>query len=166
MELSNKMKVGTAYDTYTVPLNTYFEELDVNNKDFGLQGFVMKTIFDAGVATSIGSPVGSTLASGGNIVTPDQSDAGKAGVLGRGGGIAQCAVALNVTRYAWVQCRGIGRAIMLTTGALAAGDLGSWTGDDTVAVVGTDEEFAFVHALVVAAGSPLQVPAGGYLLLR
>jgi hypothetical protein len=163
MELVNKMLVGTAYTEYFVPLNTYFEELDVNDRDFGLQGFVMKTVFDAGVATSIGSPVGSTQASGGKTVTPDQSDAGGADILHRGGGAAQFAVAANVTNYGWVQCQGISRAILKVTGAIAANGLLIWAGDDDVDVF-TDpgnEELIFGRALVAAASD--QIAAGGVL---
>lgn len=165
MEWSARQAVETSASTQQVPFNIYFEQMDVNTADYGLQGFVYKNIFDSGVATSKGSPVGATQAAGGSIVTPDQSDAGGAGVLGRGGGIAQVAVAANTNAYQWVQCVGIGRVLMKCTGALAANALGVWTGDDTVAAF-TDpgnEELIFVRALVAASGG--EVAAGNYLLL-
>ena len=164
MELVTRQAVGTAMSTQEHSLNVYFEEHDLNDRDLGIQGFVYKKIFDAGVATIIGSPVGCTQASGGGIVTPDQSDAGAGAVFG--GGIAQFAVALNVTRFGWVQRYGISRSIVKTTGALAAGVFGRWSGDDTVAAItaGTDDAEGFCWNLVAASGG--SVAAGGTLLLK
>lgn len=162
---STAQKVEDSSTTQQHSLNWRFEQVDVNSEDYGTQGFVYKKLFDAGVAAIKGSPVGETQASGGGTVTPDQSDAGSAGILGTGGGIAQWAVAANTTLFGFVQYQGIGRVLMKTTGALAANALGVWTGDDTVAAF-TDpgnEELIFVRALVAASGG--DVAAGGYLLL-
>ena len=158
MESANKMQIGTAYSAYSVPLNTYIEVLDVNDKDFGLQGFVMKTVLDAGVATSIGSPVGSTNASGAKIVTPDYSDVTKTSILGRLGGIAQAAVAAGTTSYEWIQCLGLNRVAAKCTGAVAAGVQVEWTDDDTFAVLATADS-ASGKALVAAASGT--VATGG-----
>lgn len=166
-EYSNKMLIGTAYSEYFVPLNTYIEVLDPNDKDFGLQGFVMKTVFDAGVASAIGSLVGTTNASGAKTVTPDQSDSGSpagAGCLGRGGGICQFAVALNVTRYGWVQCLGVSRTILKTGGALAAGALFVWSGDDAAAAFTDPGNEELVRGLCLVAAASNEVAAGGILL--
>lgn len=161
---ASRQPVGTAESSQVASLNTIFEEHDINNKDYGMQRFVYKKITDAGVATAIGSPVGEVQESGGGTVTPDFSDVGADSILGDGGGIAQFVVAAAGTSYGWVQSKGIGRAIMKTTGALAAAVLGTWTDDDTVAVVadGT-EEYVFVMNLVAASGG--SVAAGGYRLL-
>lgn len=157
--------VGTAYSTQVQEYNTCRCEQDPNNAGYGVQYFVFKKVFDAGVATSIGSPVGSTQASGGNIVTPDQSDASSGGgIRGISGGVAQVAVAANTNRFQFIQYAGIGRVALQTTGALAAGALGVWSGDDTVAAF-TDpgnEELIFVHALVAASGGTCA--AGGYVI--
>ena len=161
MESANKMKIGTAYSTYSVPLNTYIETLDVNDQDFGLQGFVMKTVLDAGVATSIGSPVGSTNASGAKIMTPDYSDVNKGSILGRLGGIAQFAVAAGTTSYGWVQNLGLNRVAAKCTGSVAAGVQVEWTDDDTFAVLAT-ADVAFGKDLVAASGGT--VAAGGLYL--
>ena len=164
MELVARQAVGTGNADQQHPLNVYYEELDVNDRDFGIQGFVYKKILDAGVATAIGSPVGSTQASGGGIVTPDQSDSGAGGVFG--GGIAQYVVAAGTTSFGWVQRYGISRTIVKTTGALAAGVFGRWSGDDTVAAItaGTDDAEGFCWNLVAASGG--SVAAGGTLLLK
>lgn len=164
MEWSARQSVEKSESTQQIPFNVYFEELDVNTSDFGIQGFVYKNIFDAGVACVKGSPVGSTQASGGKIVTPDQSDAGGAGILGTGGGLVQYIVAANTNAYGWIQNFGINRVLAITTGALAANALGIWSADDTIAAF-TDpgnEELIFCRALVAASGG--SVAAGGLLL--
>lgn len=160
-----KGKVGTAYADQLMDLNLYYEEqeLSAGNQDWGIQGFVWKKVFDAGVAAIIGSPAGETQASGGGTVTPDQSDSGAGGIFG--GGICTAAVTANTTRYEFLQCRGIGRQIMKTTGALAAGVFARWSGDDTCAAItaGTDDAEGFCWTLVAASGG--SVAAGGVRLL-
>ena len=165
MESAARLPVGTAADTQVAILNTEMDQLDVNSSDRGKQRFIFKKILDAGVGTSIGSPVGEVQGTGGGTVTPDQSDVGAGAILHGGGGIAQFAVAAGTTSYGWVQRSGIGRTVLKTTGALAAGALGYWSGDDTVVVytAGTHDAYVFVMALVVAASG--SVPAGGYRLL-
>lgn len=160
-EYAIRQKVDTVSATQQHPFNVYFEEMDVNTADYGHQGYVYKTILDAGVATSAGSPVGSTQASGGSVVTPDQSDAGSAGIRFRGGGIAPVAVAAGATKYGWIQCVGINRVAAICTGALAANAQGEWTADDTIAAF-SNSQFIFCRALVAASGG--SVAAGGLLL--
>lgn len=157
-EWSTKQAVETSASTQQVPFNVYFEELDVNTPNFGIQGFVYKNIFDAGVATAKGSPVGCTNASGGSIVTPDFSDTSASAMRFRCGGIAAYVVAANTNAYGWVQSLGCNRVPLQTTGAVAAGAQLEWTDDFTVAAFSNAQNIFGRTQIAAASGF---IAAGG-----
>ena len=163
-EWAKKQAVGVSATDAQHALNIYFEEADpVNGSDFGMQGFVYKKIFDAGVATVLGCPVGDVAAAGGGTVTPDISDVNAGAIKGRGGGLTTFVTALNVTAYGWVQNVGYTRYSTITTGAVAAEADLEWTDDLTIAAF-TNAKWIFGKARVAAAGTPLRIAAGGVML--
>lgn len=156
-------RVGATYTTQIQALNTVCTRQDPNDQDRGVQEFVFKTVFDAGVATSVGSPVGvPTADTNVETVTPDQSDSTSTGILGLNGGVALVAVAANTTNYQFIQCRGVGRVALLTGGAVVDNSNLEWSGDNTVIAQSGGLELIFGRNAVAAASN--QIAAGGYVL--
>ena len=165
-EWAARLKVGAAAETKLIPYNAVMGEMDVNNSDFGVQRFVFKQVFDAGVAASAGSPVGTTQAAGGGIVTPDQSDVTAIAIRGMNGGICTFAVAANAIRYGWIQFEGVNRyGALAGSGTITAGVGTVWSGDDTLTDVGATDEEAIFAVPQVTKNSSNVIVAGNLLLL-
>ena len=166
-EWGARVKVGGNTATAgVIPLNSVVHEHDINNKAFGLQSFVWKSILDATINVSVGTVVGSTLAAGMGICTPDISDTTAAMAIGMMGGLATVAVTAGTTDYQWVQFKGLNRYdARATTGTVTAGLFQLWSDDDVIGDIGaTTEEHAFGCAAVTKDSDNLIQNGNFYLL--
>ena len=157
MLLVSKLAVGVAESDPSLNLGYEFEEQDLNNADFGIQGFAYKKVNSA-VAVKQGSPVGDLGVSGGNNVTAAQATSGAKGICQGAGGISTIAVGAGVVKYGFVQIEGVNRYAAQCTGAVAAGVHVEWSGNDTIIALATAGN-EFGHTSIVAAAG--LIPAGG-----